>query len=320
MLDMMKAQDGDIVRIPLTENKYAFAQIFGQGNFLAFFDYCGEISASSEMCLAYPILFKERSEINVIRGRRWEVVGHAGLSEQVLESFQLCEPYIPLEEDGLWRLVTYKCSLHGVQYHSNASTKELCKGVRKAESAFWLIEDELRACLLDLKPRGFTEGVQQFLLSLVPGIPAVIGEFGSLNNDEAYDWLKYELETTPSLAALEQALQRVYNSDRIISLAEGRVMLAASEIVLALLGNGRKGVETFAGQWLDQVRGRKLHLGQRARVLLPEAIRAIDCVLCDGSALLDSMKGRDGKPQPEWVSGVLDLKDQLEQLHYSEEG
>ena len=93
ILEMMKAQDGDIVRIPLAGEKCAFAQIFGEGHFLAFFDYCGNCYSSVEVCLSYPVLFRERSEINVIRGKRWEIVGHGALSDKVLQPFSLCEPY-----------------------------------------------------------------------------------------------------------------------------------------------------------------------------------------------------------------------------------
>ncbi len=258
LLEMMKARDGDVVRIRLAKGKYVFAQIFGQGQFLAFFDFCGH---------------------------------------------------------GLWRLMSYDFSRTPMRCHSKASTQEQCGHVRRTEGAFWLVEDELRAHFLDMPPQGFTNDVNEFLLSLVPGIPAVIGEFGSLNNDFAYGWLKYSLEIDIGLSALENALRHFY-SDEGLTEEQGCIMLAASEIVLALLGKGRGGVDTFAKDWLQTVKGRKLHQTREARVLLPDAIRAIDCVLCEHSGLMAKMCDNEGMPNQQWINGVLDLKDRLERLYH----
>ncbi len=158
-----------------------------------------------------------------------------------------------------------------------------------------------------MEPLGLTDEIKQFYRSLTPGIPAVVGEFGTLNNDDAYSWLSMVKESD-DLSLLKKALLEGRDEGEL-DIPEANFMLAAAELVLALLGRQRNGVKTFAGQWVQKIKRKKLHQSAEAKTLLPLAIEAIDRVLADNSHLAQELA-----EQKKWQKGILDLQNKLKKL------
>ncbi len=280
---------------------------------MAVFDYCGSCDSPLETIPFDKILFRQKIHSDPIRARRWAVIGSYPLSREVLTSFKVCSHTPPSakerhKSDGSWYVESIdpeKDKLY--QGNSEKVSKEECQKYRQTGGTFWRTEDDLRKHFLGMEPLGLTDEIKQFYRSLTPGIPAVVGEFGTLNNDDAYSWLSMVKETD-DLSLLKKAFLEGEDED-FLDIPEANFMLAAAELVLALLGRQRNGVKTFAGAWVKQIKRKKLHQSETAKELLPLAIEAIDRVLADNSHLAQEMQG-----QKQWEKGITDLQKKLKAL------
>ncbi len=326
MFNLMEGdvKDGDIVRIPLTDKEYTFAQIFCYGHLLAYFDYCGNCDSSLEEIVKSPVLFKSEIYPTVI-GRRWTVIGHARISSEVMKPFYRCLDMGAGHDLDEYQIEYIDCSDKETFDPSRRKKvkKKDCDEARArvGPRSFWLIEDELRERFLGLPPQSYDDNgdlnkeLKQFLMSTIPGSPAVIGEFGTLGNDQAQDWLNGVLMPTEDLSALQEVLQS--NQTGYMQVDDCFEILAAAEVLLALMGKGRKGTKELAEEWLIGVRQKKLHNSAEAKALVSKALTAIDRVLDkDNSELFQLMSAGAGVPNPDWLNGVEDLKARLAKLGY----
>lgn len=105
-----------------------------------------------------------------------------------------------------------------------------------------------------------------------------MGSWGTkpFENDDASDWL-YNLEESEDLSVIEEALENAKTD--YLEAPEGSEILAASEIILALLGSKRKGLPDNAKEWISN--NKKLDPTK----LRKKAIKAIDKVLSKNSEL-----------------------------------
>ncbi len=321
MLEMMKAKNGDILRIKLTDEKCAFAQLFCEGHFIAFFDYSGDCNVGDlKVLVNRTIAFIDYVHITAVRDGRWKIIGNLDILDELKKTFQICRPEADLDSSDVWRLSTVSCGKK-IDWDEVNVSREQCTGIRRSRATFWLIEDELRERFLGLPPQSYDDNgdlnkeLKQFLMSTIPGSPAVIGEFGTLGNDQAQDWLNGVLMPTEDLSALQEVLQS--NQTGYMQVDDCFEILAAAEVLLALMGKGRKGTKELAEEWLIGVRQKKLHNSAEAKALVSKALAAIDRVLDkDNSELFQLMSEGPGVPNPDWLNGVEDLKARLAKLGY----
>lgn len=97
----------------------------------------------------------------------------------------------------------------------------------------------------------------------------------TFENDDASDWL-YDLEESNGFTILEEALEF---DDGYIEAPVACYALAASEVVLALLGRARSGLPETALQWA------KIYEGTEVSALQKMAMEAVSRVLSSESEL-----------------------------------
>ncbi len=95
-------------------------------------------------------------------------------------------------------------------------------------------------------------------------------------NDDASDWL-YQLEQTQDLSVIESTLDT--GSSEYIELPEGSNILAASEVLAAMLGAERTDLPQEAQEWVDN------HRSFNVTKLKPKAVAAMAAVLSEKSEL-----------------------------------
>lgn len=98
--------------------------------------------------------------------------------------------------------------------------------------------------------------------------------FKTFENDDAGDWA-YELEESDDFSAIEAALSP--GELDYLEAPDGSLILAASEVLIALKGTSREGIPDAVSRWIAAHRGRdSSHLAVRAlpmlqRVLAPSS-------------------------------------------------
>ena len=124
-----------------------------------------------------------------------------------------------------------------------------------------------------------------------------ISTFG---NDDAADWL-YDLEESKDLSLLESTFDSA-NSE-YIEAPDGSCILAAAEILLALLGAKREGVPENAISWVQS------NKSLNAAELKPKAYKAVEAVLSDISELKELWE--EGDDYESWKTDVESIKNAL---------
>jgi len=120
------------------------------------------------------------------------------------------------------------------------------------------------------------------------------------DNDDASDWL-YDLEESEDLSLIEDTLEK--SKTDYLEAPEGCKILAASEIILALLGNKRKNLPKNAKEWLSN--NKKLDPTK----LKKKAAKAIDKVFSEVSELNELWLESD--EYDNWRKNVEQIKTEL---------
>ena len=130
-----------------------------------------------------------------------------------------------------------------------------------------------------------------------------MGEWGikTFENDDAADWL-YDLEESEDLSVIEDTLEIA--GSEYLEATEGCEILAASEIILALMGNKRKNLPDNAKEWVSN------NKNLNPTKLKKKAIKAIDKVLSKDSELNELWQ--ESKKYKTWRENVEQLKSDLE--------
>jgi len=115
----------------------------------------------------------------------------------------------------------------------------------------------------------------------------------TFQNDDAADWL-YDLEETNDLSLLDSTFDRA-NSEYIES-PDGSCILAAAEVLLALLGAKRDGIPENAVSWI------KSNKTLDASGLKTRAHKAVMAVLSDKSELKELWQ--EGDDDEAWKAEV----------------
>ncbi len=122
----------------------------------------------------------------------------------------------------------------------------------------------------------------------------------TFENDDASDWL-YDLEESNDLSVIEEALDI---ESGYLESPDGCNVLAAAEVILALLGKPRLGFPENAARWVNN------HKSLDPTPLKRSAVNAITCVLSDESELKELWQ--ESEEFDEWKKDVNETKIQLE--------
>ena len=120
----------------------------------------------------------------------------------------------------------------------------------------------------------------------------------TFENDNASDWL-YELEESTDLSVIQEALNV---DEEYIESSKGCNVLAAAEIILALLGKPRSGLPENAKEWVG-------NNPLDPSPLIPSAIKAVSQVLGNESELKELWGETDESEN--WENDVKDILNKL---------
>lgn len=123
----------------------------------------------------------------------------------------------------------------------------------------------------------------------------------TFENDDAADWL-YDLEESDDLSVIEETLKNA--GSEYLEATEGCEILAASEIILTLMGNKRKNLPENAKEWVSN------NKSLNPTKLKKKATKAIDKVLSKDSELNELWQ--ESKKYKTWRENVEQLKSDLE--------
>lgn len=133
----------------------------------------------------------------------------------------------------------------------------------------------------------------------------------SFENDTASDWV-YELAEGGSPKTLAEAFD--VERAKVLDGADGEVVIAASEVVLALAGDFSEGLPTEVRDW------GATHSELSAGVFRSECIEALDRVLGPDSELLELWSEAGDAACRAWRSNVEELRRRVEQIAETPDG
>lgn len=126
---------------------------------------------------------------------------------------------------------------------------------------------------------------------------------GPFENDDAADWLA-ELADSDDLEAIEEAFDAQEIDDSYLEAPEGSCIVAAAEIVAALLGRPNPALPEDAAEWVAE------HAALDPRRLVPKALEKLDRLLAKDSEL-EQLWEENKVDYPAWKNGLLELKGRL---------
>ncbi len=123
--------------------------------------------------------------------------------------------------------------------------------------------------------------------------------------DSAFDWISELVDAEDTRHFLVVTLESGESEEELDG-DMGSCILAASEVILSILDEPRKGVPTELTDWLDTCDCDDLS------DLAETSLEHIDRVLADGSAYHEQWK--EAEDYADWLSNVEELRDSLEQV------
>jgi len=127
---------------------------------------------------------------------------------------------------------------------------------------------------------------------------------GTFENDDALDWMS-ELEDMQDLSLVEEALDA--SDAEYLEAQEGCQILAASEIVLGLIGSARSGLPESAAEWIHN------HRSLDATHLKAKAISALSALLSENSELKELWEESEAENEA-WRLNIRQLQGALESV------
>ena len=126
---------------------------------------------------------------------------------------------------------------------------------------------------------------------------------GSFENDDASDWSTELVEGT-DLSAIRAALGAKEIEGYYLEVPEGSRIIAASEVLAALLGRPSTSLPAEVSKWVAG------HRALDASGLVTRALQMIDRVLAEHSEL-EELWRENADEYSAWRAGVIDLRDRV---------